>query len=233
MLQSITQLYGAKLCALDGKIGHVKDFYFDDQSWVIRFLVVDTGSWLSGRQVLISPHSLGKLGRGGEVVGVNLTLQQIEDSPPIETHKPVSRQFEEDYYQYYGWPGYWLGDGLWGMSGVPIMDLPGAHPAAASQQAAKRADAHLRSTHEVDGYHVQASDGKVGHVYDCMVDPQTWAVRQIIIKTDHWLSGREVEIPPSKVDRISYEESTVFVNLTKAAVEQSPTHFLTSAGVVE
>ena len=115
MLRSVKQLYGDKLGALDGEIGHVKDFYFDDQSWAVRYLVADTGSWLSGRKVLISPHALGSFEQAGKVLRVNLTRKQIENSPPIESHKPVSRQYEEDYYRYYGWPYYWQGDGLWGL----------------------------------------------------------------------------------------------------------------------
>src|ERR1700722_15084776 len=124
MLRSIKQLYGDKLGASDGEIGHVKDFYFDDQNWAIRYLVVDTGSWLTGRQVLLSPHSLGRLDQGEKILRVNLTRKQIENGPSIELHKPVSRQYEELYYRYYGWPCYWQGDGLWGMSGFMIAALP-------------------------------------------------------------------------------------------------------------
>ena len=82
-------------------------------------------------------------------------------------------------------------------------------------------------------YHIKASDGTIGHVCDFMMDDQSWAIRQLVIKTGHWLSGREVQIPTSKVGRISYEESTVFVNLTKEAVEQSPAHHLVSDGAAD
>ena len=124
MLRSIIQLYGDKLGASDGEIGHVKDFYFDDQNWAVRYVVADTGSWLPGRQVLLSPHAFGGLHQAGKLLLVNLTRKQIEDSPPIESHKPVSRQYEEEYYRYYGWPYYWQGSGLWGMSGFPLLELP-------------------------------------------------------------------------------------------------------------
>jgi len=113
MLRSIKQLYGVKLGASDGEIGHVKDFYFDDRNWAVRYVVADTGSWLSGRKVLISPHVFGSLHQVGKLLLVNLTRKQIEDSPSIESHKPVSRQYEEEYYRYYGWPCYWQGDALW------------------------------------------------------------------------------------------------------------------------
>src|SRR5580700_5058366 len=124
MLLSTKQLTGDRLGASDGEIGHVKDFYFDDRSWVVRYLIADTGSWLPGRKVLVSPHAIGKLRPAGKVLPVNLTRKQIEDSPSIETHKPVSRQFEEEYYRYYGWPFYWQGDGLWGVSGIPLIEPP-------------------------------------------------------------------------------------------------------------
>jgi sporulation protein YlmC with PRC-barrel domain len=237
MLRNIKQLYGNKLGASDGDIGHVKDFYFDDTTWAVRYLVADTGSWLPGRQVLISPHAFGSLHQDGKVLRANLTRKQIENSPSIESHKPVSRQYEEEYYRYYGWPYYWQGSALWGMSGFPILELPAkplpSEPATASGTQPERADAHLRSTQTVNGYHVHASDGTIGHVCDFMMNDRSWAIHQLVIKTGHWLSGKEVQIPTSKVDRISYEESTVFVNLTKEAVEQSPQHHLAPVGAAD
>ena len=237
MLQTINQLYGIKLGASDGEIGHVKDFYFDDQNWAVRYVVADTGSWLTGRQVLISPHAFGSLHQAGKLLFVNLTRKQIENSPSIESHKPLSRQYEEEYYRYYGWPYYWQGDGLWGMSGFPILELPAnplpGEPATASGSSPERTDAHLRSTQAVNGYHIKASDGTIGHVCDFMMDAQNWAIRQLVIKTGHRLSGREVQISTSKVDRISYDESTVFVNLTSEAVERSPAYELAPVGAVD
>jgi sporulation protein YlmC with PRC-barrel domain len=168
---------------------------------------------------------------------VNLTRKQIEDSPSIESHKPVSRQYEEDYYRYYGWPYYWEGAGLWGMSGFPILELPPqplpSKPADAIGPQLEPADAHLRSAQAVNGYHIQASDGMIGHIFDFMMDDQSWAIRQLVIKTGHRFSGKEVEIPTSQVSRISYEKSTVFVNLTSEAVQQSPTHLLAAVGAAE
>jgi hypothetical protein len=230
MLRSVKQVYGDKLGASDGEIGRVKDFYFDDQNWVVRYLVADTGSWLPGRKVLISPHALGSLHQAGKVLLVKLTRKQIEDSPSIESHKPVSRQYEEEYHRYYGWPYYWEGSGLWGMGGFPLLELPPTpppgDPATASGRFPESADVHLRSTQTVNGYHIQATDGAIGHICDFMMDDQNWAIRELVIKTGHRFSGKEVEIPASLVDRISYEESTVFVKLTSAALEQSPPHRL-------
>jgi hypothetical protein len=234
MLRSIKQLYGSTLGALDGEIGQVKDFYFDDGNWAVRYLVADTGSWLPGRQVLIAPHALGSLNQTAKVLRVNLTRTQIENSPAIESHKPVSRQHEEEYYRYYGWPYYWQGGGLWGLSGFPILELPTKpypfEQAPADGPQLDDADAHLRSTLAVGGYRLQTSDGTIGHVFDFMMDAESWAIGQLVIKTGHRFSGKEVLIPTTKVDRISYETSTVFVNLTGAAVEASPQRQLSAVG---
>jgi hypothetical protein len=227
MLRSIRQLIGDKLGASDGEIGHVKDFYFDDQDWVIRYVVADTGSWLPGRQVLLSPHAFGRFNQTDKILRVNLTRQQIENSPPMELHKPLSRQYEDLYFQYYGWPAYWQGDGLWGMSGSPVvgMPLPPVPPQRPPPRVG-RADAHLQSTNAVNGYIVEAHDGAVGHVQDFMIDNESWAIGELIVKTDHHFSGKEVQISSSQVARVSYNKSTVFVDLACEDFEQSPEHHL-------
>lgn len=227
MKRSIKELYGRKLGASDhADIGQVEDFYFDDQSWAVRYLVVDTGTWLTSRKVLLSPHAMTTLHQTGKILTVNLTQKQIENSPPIEAHKPVSRQYEEEYYKYYGWPYYWQGDGLWGMSGFPILDSTGqavpTEQTVATSPKHKIGDAHLRSTLAVKGYQLQAVDGIVGHVVDFIMDDAAWAITELVIRIGHRFTGSEVCLPTSQVDRISYDESTVFVNVAKAAVEQGP-----------
>lgn len=234
MLRSIKELTGHKLGAKDGEIGHVKDFYFDDRKWVVRYVVVETGTWLTGRSVLLSPHAFGHLHEIEKILQVTLTRNQIENSPSIAAHKPVSRQYEEEYHRYYGWPGYWQGDSMWGMSSLPLMEPPiiplPVEPADAKGAPHKRAETHLRSAEAVNGYHIKASDGTSGHVCDFMMDDKSWAIVRLVVKTGNRFSGKEVEIPTSDVERISYEESTVFVNLTSDAVQQSPVHSMVLVG---
>jgi len=226
MLQSIKELYGEKLNALNGEIGQVKDFYFDDHTWAVRYVVAETGTWLTSRQVLLSPLAFGNLYHDGRDMLVNLTKQQIEDSPSIELHKPVSRQYEEDYHRYYGWPYYWEGDGLWGgMRGFPILEVPpkfaSSEPQLPIRTQTGRADAHLRSAQAVKGYHIQANDGIIGHVCDFLMDDKSWAISQLVVKIGHRFTGNEVLIPVGKVTQIIYDASKVFVNLTTDAVEKS------------
>ena len=97
MLYRAATLKGYALNSLDGEIGKAEEFYFDDLHWTIRYLVADTGNWLPGRQVLLSPHALVAVKQKEKQIAVNLTKQQIEDSPPLTSDKPVSRQFEEAY----------------------------------------------------------------------------------------------------------------------------------------
>ena len=226
MLRSIEQLYGNKLGAFDGDLGEVKDFYFDDQNWAIRYLVADTGSWLPGRRVLLSPHSLGRLDQPEKILQVNLTRKQIENSPSIDMHKPVSRQYEEEYYQYFGWPSYWQGDALWGATEFPALTVPaqlksGPLPARPDPRV-ERGDPHLRSAQAVKGYQISDGNRNLGHVSDFMMDAQSWVIGQLVIKTGHRLSGKEVVIPTKMVERISYVDSTIFVTLSADSVEPSP-----------
>jgi uncharacterized protein YrrD len=226
MLRSLKELYGDKLGATDGEIGQVKDFYFDDQDWVIRYLVADTGTWLAERQVLISPRVLGRLDQAEKIQRIKLTRKQLENCPLIETHKPVSRQYEEEYYKYYGLPSYWQGDGLWGMSDFPILETAAKssliEASGSIGPGTNRRDAHLRSTKAVSGYQVQTGEGPLGHIADFMMDAQSWAIGQLVVRTGNRFSGKDMLISVKTVTRISYEESTVFVDLTREVAEQSP-----------
>jgi hypothetical protein len=157
-------------------------------------------------------------------MGVNLTRQQIEASPSIESHKPVSRQYEIDYYRYYGWPAYWDGGGMWGLGGFPVLIPPSQDELEAGARHHHREDKHLRSARAVNGYQIQTADGPLGHVNDFLVDDRSWAIRQLVVEAGHWYAGKEILIPTTKVERISYEDSTVFVNVRKADIERTEEH---------
>jgi len=220
MLDKANTLKGYKLNSLDGEIGKVKEFYFDDKHWAIRYLVADTGSWLKDRQVLISPHALLAVYKEEHNIAINLTKKQIEDSPSLNSDKPVSRQFEESYYGYYGWQMYWSGGPyMWGPSPYIVRDREKRKGATKSK---KGWDAHLRSTHDVSGYHIQAADGEIGHVEDFIIDDKTWAIRYLIINTRNWWPGKKVLVSPQWIERISWGESKIFVNLPRETIKQSP-----------
>ena len=194
MLNKAKTLAGYKLHGLDGEIGKVEEFYFDDKHWTIRYLVANTGSWLTGRQVLISPYALKAMEKDEQTIAVNLTKEQIEDSPSLDTDKPVSRQFEHAYYGYYGWPMYWSGSYMWGNYPYIVRD---PEQWKISAQEKEKWDSNLRSSHEVSGYHIQATDGAIGHVEDFIIDDETWAIRYLIIDTQNWWPGKKAWFLPN------------------------------------
>jgi sporulation protein YlmC with PRC-barrel domain len=224
MLSKVKTLKGYKLQCPDGEIGKVKEFYFDDHNWTIRYLIADTGKWLVGRQVLISPYALDGVNNEDQYIVINLTKKQIENSPSLASDKPISRQYEEAYYTYYEWPAYW-GDPNIGVTGglsPSIMSGQNQEKLVESTQGDKGWDTHLRSTHEVSGYTIQATDGTIGHVEDFIIDYETLEIRYLVIATMNWWPGKKILISPKWIDRVSWNESTVFVNLLREAIKQSP-----------
>jgi sporulation protein YlmC with PRC-barrel domain len=222
MLNKAQTLKGYKLHSLDGEIGKIKEFYFDDHYWTIRYLVADTGNWLTGTQVLISPYALAAVNKKEQYISIDLTKKQIEDSPSLNTDKPVSRQFEESYYEYYGWPLYWGGPFMWGYyPSYPYIERD-REKWREPTQGENAWDPHLRSTQDVSGHHIQATDGYIGHVEDFIIDDETWAIRYLIVATQNWWPGKKVLVSPQWIERVSWSESTVFVNLTRDAIRQSP-----------
>lgn len=238
MLRSSNDLLDFAIGATDGAIGDVKDLYFDDEAWAIRYLVVETGSWLFSRRVLVSPIAAGKPDWTSKLLPVSLTQDQVKNSPDIDTDMPVTRQHETDYFDYYSYPYYWGGGTglLWGRSGSPAMLLPGyagygsdtaARAEADSAQARTEArqhdqDPHLRSCKAVVGYDIEASDGEIGTVHGLLVDEDSWAIRYLVVSTGNWWKGHEVLVAPQWIQRVSWAEQAVTVDLTREALKQAP-----------
>ena len=208
-----------KLESLDGEIGRIKEFYFDDRHWTIRYLVAETGNWLTDRQVLISPYALAAVIRESKRVDVDLTKKQIEESPSWQSDKPVSRQFEESYHGYYGLPMYWGSVCSWNPYPSPV---PDSEQWKEPTQGDEAWDPCLRSTNAVRGYYIHASDGEIGHVEDFIIDSETWAIRYLVVDTRNWWPGKKVLISPQWIERVSWSESKVYVNLSRDAIKHSP-----------
>ena len=189
MLQNASTINGYAIAASDGRIGTVSDFLFDDTSWLVRWLVVDTGNWLSGRRVLLPPSVLGHPDQEEKEFPVRLTMQQVKDSPDVDTKRPVSRQKETDIYDYYGWRPYWgtsgyyLGGlgymGAYGYGGGAIAPPPSAGSIRRAEDIAAAQhsddDPHLRSIEAVAAYRIHAGDGEIGHVEDFLLEDADWS----------------------------------------------------------
>lgn len=226
MLHSAKELFGLSVAGTDGELGTIDDLYFDDAQWTVRYLVVNTGGWMTGRDVLIPIHSLQAVDWAEETLRLGLTRQQIKESPGIDTAKPVSRQHETDLYNHYGYPYYWTGPYLWGATSFPTIveaepfgDMNRPEEIARVEQHREHQDPHLRSIKEVIGYAIEATDDKVGHIEDMMIDDREWSVRLIAVDTDHWWPDKSVLLAPQRIHGISWSDSRVQVDLNRNEVE--------------
>ena len=224
MLINATHLKGLDIRATDGELGTVDDLYFDDESWAIRYLTVDTGGWLGGRSVLISPFSIVHADWPAKRLDVALTKKQVEISPDINQHQPVSRQQEAEYNLYYGYPYYWGGPYLWGPEVYPAGFAIGSK--AASQAIAAKIesgkDSHLRSAGAVKGYYIEASDGEIGHLDGYVVDDEAWAIRYIEVATRNWWPGKKVLLSPAWINQVNWADSKVSTSLSRDAIQSGP-----------
>jgi hypothetical protein len=231
MLLAISSLKGFAIEAKDGSIGTVSDFLFDDRTWKLRWMVVDTGGWLTGRKVLVHPSVIGPLDYRREHLMVQLTKQQLKESPDILSDAPVSRQMQDSLYGYYGWDPLWGGSNYlgmypYGMGLSPMSRRPYDEGAVLEADRADGmlggADLHLRSVYTVMGYHIQATDGSIGHVENLMVETDNWGIRYLVIDTRNWWPGKRVLLSPYAVKSISWDDSDVLVNVTRDQIKASP-----------
>lgn len=220
MLRTLKAVHNFAIHASDGEIGRIEDFYFDDEQWVVRYLVVKTGGWLFGKEVLISPRSVTRVEFEDHCVAVNLTRDQVRNSPDIDTDKPISRQKESEYHLYYNFPVYWGGMGLWGRDMLPVEDE--AAESEKPEPDKETHNTHLRSANEICGYRVHAVDGDSGHVDDLVVEEETWAVRYMVLDTGNWLPGKKVLISPKWVDQMVWAKSKVNVNTSLDKIKFAP-----------
>ena len=232
MLTPAKSLEGFEVRAPEGVIGAVEDLYFDDQQWNVRYLVIATGAKFEGRRVLISSAALAVRLPAVRYFSVELSFNQVHNGPDIDTTKPVSRQHEEQLQRHFAWPGYWtgsqpLGDGPTAGTGAshdPAAGQPGHAVGGDGSEAWREAgdDPHLRSVNAIRNYHIEATDGSVGHVEDIVVDERSWAVRYLLIDTTNWWPGKKVALPPRRIRKVSWLESSVWMDLTREAIKGSP-----------
>jgi hypothetical protein len=240
MLQIVSGLKGYALEASDGRIGTAADFLFDDRTWKVRWLVVETGTWLNERKVLLHPSALGQVDHERKTIAAALTKTQIEASPSIFRDQPVSAQMESHLYDYYGWDPIWGGNyfgaspnviaspfsppPLFERSVAPPPSFPGTVEGRAGESGLARndGDPDLRSTHTVTGYHIVSTDGEIGHLQDFLIDSETWGVRYLVIDTSNWWMGKHVLISPYSVKEINWADRQVHLDVTRERVKASP-----------
>jgi hypothetical protein len=225
MLWKASTINGHSIAATDGRIGVISDLLFDDSTWLVRWLVVDTGTWLSSRKVLLPPSVLGHPDAINREFSVRLTMQEIKDSPDVDTEKPVSRQMETGIYDYFGWSPYW-GTGFYmgGYGYIPPSVTESASPGCWNRDDdhANDGDPHLRSMAAVTGYHIHARDGDIGHVEDFLVADADWSIHYLVVDTRNWWPGKRVLISPRSVREIDWPDRLVTLNVDRQRIKESP-----------
>ncbi len=238
MLWNASKLNGYAIEASDGHLGAVSDFLFDDASWLVRWLVVDTGNWLSRRKVLLPVSILGHVDEAERKFSVRLTMQQVKDSPDINTERPVSRQMETSVYDYYGWSPYWgngfftngygivggYGFGETGVAQSPSIDADRRRDREIADARLEHDDQHLRSINAVTDYHIHASDGEIGHVEDFLVEDADWSIRYLVVDTKNWWPAKKVLISPRSAGNIDWNDKLVNLKVDRRTVKGGPTY---------
>jgi hypothetical protein len=217
VLRSVVSLRGFSIGAKDGEMGKVHSFLFDDRSWAIRYLVADTGGWLRGRRVLIAATALERPDWHAHIFPVELTKQQVRNAPDIDIDKPISRQNEAELHRHYDWAPYW-GTGY----GAAVFTVPPLQGEQNQPEEAAGENPNLRSTREVIGYKIHATDGQIGHVEDFIISDEDWVIRYLVADTRNWLPGRSVLVSPEWVTDISWEGQEVRMDVSKETIEDSP-----------
>lgn len=225
MLRLIKPVAGYTLEAEDGPLGAVNDFLFDEEHWAVRYLVADTRRWLPGRKVLLSPVSVKQIDWAALQVDVSMTKEDVQKAPELDENEPVSRAYERRWYDTYGFPYYWGTPGVWGGGMFPgdLLNETSQSPIPPKERDdPEKGEPVLRSVKEVCGYHIQASDGEVGHVHDFIFDDESWIIRYLVVDTRNWLPGRKVLLAPGWMSAIHWAESDVTTSLPRDAVKNAP-----------
>jgi len=212
MLQPLSGFKGYATLATDGTIGHVSEFYFDDEYWAIRYLVVETGNWLDNRKVLISVAALGTPDWTSRTFPVRLTRDQVLHSPAIDTERPVHRHQEVELHSHYQWPLYW--EGLYPNTlGFPTFLGEEKPYAMDTAEAANIGNPHIQSTLFTTGNQIHASDGEFGHLEDFIVDTDSWQLTDIVVATGVWHFGKKVLVPMELIESIDATREVVHLCL--------------------
>jgi len=222
MLRSIRDLHGSTVSAVDGDIGSVSQAYFDDESWGVRYLVVETGNWLNDRQVLVSPYSVKHTDpaaserqpdAGRPQAGIAAARDRVSALLQLSDLLGRSEPLGMGAYPAYDPTG---------VSPDALLDEP---PGPTLDAVKPQPDVHLRSTDEVKGYHLKTADGSIGHVSDFIYDDTDWAIRYLVVETHNWWpGGKAVLIAIHWIDGVDWFDSTVSTALTRDVIKNSPAY---------
>jgi uncharacterized protein YrrD len=218
MMYRASEVLGLKVEATDGRIGKVDDIFFDEAVWKVRHFVVDAGGWIQEREVLIAPQAMTGISITESSIHTELSREKVENSPPLQTDLPVSRQYERFLYEYYGWRPYWVYPDGFSLAEVYPPDTGEEKPEGRTREQGAGLEGAdvvpMRSWRDVSGHRVHAADGFFGHVDDLLLSPTDWSVVGVVVNTAHWWQHHDIVIDVSKVKDVSWENECFEVAMT-------------------
>ncbi|PAV29819.1 hypothetical protein CIL05_10675 [Virgibacillus profundi] len=199
--------------ASDGEMGKVKDLYFDDKRWAIRYAIIDTRKWLPGRRVLLSPSSFLTLNEADKFLEVEFDKETVRNSPSIPDETLITQDVENSLVGYYGWTKYWTGNMLWGPNESPMTAYKNHEEALLQEQPVdSHRDYDLRSEDETIGFKVHADNGKIGTIADMIYDDQKWKIQYIIVQSsDHPVEEEYFVFPTEDIESADWFEHDLYV----------------------
>jgi uncharacterized protein YrrD len=221
MLYLLADLEKYTVNAADGYVGKVKDFYFDDRTWKLRFVVAETGIWLKNRKVLLPASAVKSVSTEDRHLNLDMSMYDVKNGPGIENELSLSPQTEIDYLSYYGYSFY-----------RGVSDAHGFDKDAEAKRAEMFAcvdlvrrtygDRHLRSCTEMINYDIEASDNQVGYLQSMVFDEADWAITHLLVNTSNWWLGQQVLMEPHLIKDISWGDARLYLNMQRQAVQDAP-----------
>lgn len=218
MTTSLETLRGYHLKATDGVFGRIRDILFEEGPWTGRWIVADTGDWLFGRKVLLSPVSFFTPVEDEKTVPLRLSRKEIEAAPSLDEDAPISRTYEKTFYDHYMWPYYWMGEGMWGNVTHPAYLFPTKNQVSEkldTRTPEEKQDPPLRSGHELTKYRLMSGEDVLGYVEDVLLDPETWEVKYFQCDTRKWFHGKTLHVSPEKVTDVDWHHHRLSVDFTQ------------------
>lgn len=229
MIRGLKDFRGYPVRGIDGEIGSVRDFYFDDYNWTVRYFVIKTGKWLEHERILVATVSLAKTELEANSLPVDLTREKVRNSPRVIIDRPLTRAERIELHSYYEWPMDWIegeipgtGPGLTGYPLVELADEIKENQAENEQSSSEGQHRHLHSFRDVPGFRLLARDGEIGHLEDFIVDTSSWNILYIVVDTGSWLPGKKVLVSPSWVEEILWDEERLQIDLNRDTIQNSP-----------
>jgi hypothetical protein len=205
----------------EGKIvGKVSDFLFDDLSWIIRYLVIDTSKTLGRQQVVVLTLSIAHIDWENRVIPVNLTTHNVKESPEIPAGTPIPRQIEQKIYQYYGRTPYW-GAGT-SLGAQAIADIVNNQKGGLVDKLTKNVfDSHLRSIQALSMFKMASSTGEIGRIVDFLTESNIWFIRYLVIERS---DRSHVLFSPQWIQEVNWPDEMMVTELNRGLIEKMPSY---------